>query len=207
MYCHQCGAKAHGAFCSACGTKVITASSAVESPPLDWSSEIRYEVLLRVPEVRELIARYASQSTTRMSADEFLELCDHAVAPLVGVSLAKIAAIAQPIYATLGVKTGKMHRELLPVPAGRVLVATMCSLARRGRRINNVEQGEDGCLLKAELPSDLWSVAGEMLVTIERQEQGSIVEAATVIKGQLYDWGKSARVLKEFFDDIRGGAL
>lgn len=204
MYCHQCGAEADGNYCSRCGAKLITAANDLEPLPQDWAHEIRYQVLLRRPEVRDLITHHASQSQKHMSADDFLGLCDKAFVPLMGVSLAKIGAIAQPIYATLGIKTGKTRNEFLTVPTGKVLVAPICSLARHGQSLNNVERGQDGCLLKASLPSDMWSFAGDLIVTIQRQEQGSSVEAATVIKGQLYDWGKSKRVLAELFNDIKG---
>lgn len=97
MYCHQCGATAYGAYCSHCGTKLIIADNDPEPLSQDWADEIRYEVLLRQPEVRDLIARHASQSQKRMSAEDFLELCDKAFVPIAGVSLAKIGAIVQPI--------------------------------------------------------------------------------------------------------------
>lgn len=203
MYCHQCGAKAYGNYCSNCGKKLITVNSNLEPLPQDWTNEIRYEILLRIPEVRDLIARHASQAQKHMSADDFLEFCDKAFVPLTGVSLAKIGAIVQPISATLGIKTGKTRKEFFKKPAGMVLVAAICSLARHGQPLNKVEQGEDSCLLKAGLPSDMWSFKGDFLITIQHQQQGSSVEAATVIKAQLYDWGKSKRIISELFDDIK----
>ncbi|MGH7493487.1 MAG: zinc ribbon domain-containing protein [bacterium] len=203
MFCHQCGVEAQGAYCSHCGAKLITTAQGHEPLPQDWANEVRYDVLLRRPEVRDLIARHASQSQKRMSADDFLELCDKAFIPLAGVSLAKIGAIVQPIYAALGIKTGKTRKELFSKPVGKVLVAAISSLARHGQPLNKVEQGQDGCLLKAGIPSDMWSFAGDFLITVERREQGPSVEAVTVIKGQLYDWGKSKRILTELFNDIR----
>ncbi len=202
MYCHQCGAKVNGNYCSRCGAKITTANSDFEPFPKDWANEIRYETLLRHPEVRDLIARHASQSQKSMSADDFLKLCDKAFVPITGVSLALIGAIVKPIYVNLGIKTGKTRRKLFTLPAGKVLVAAICSLARHGQPLNKVIQGQDGCVLQVGLPSDMWSFAGDFLITVQRQEEGSSVEAATVIKGQLYDWGKSKRILKKLFNDI-----
>lgn len=206
MYCHVCGAKGYGGYCYGCGAKLIVAESVNELIPQDWSDEIRYEVLLRIPEVRDLIARHASQGQEHLSGEKFLELCDKAFGPLAGVSLAKIATIAQPLYASLGVKTGKTRKESFTFPAGRALVAAICSLARHGQPLKGVEQGADGCLLKGGLPSDIWSFAGDFVVSVQSEGQGSTVEAATVIKGQLYDWGKSERVLDELFADIKAVA-
>lgn len=204
MYCHQCGAKAHGAYCSQCGAKLMVSQEKQGDSPRDWSEEIRYEVLLGNSRVRELIAQHAARSGKKMSADAFLELCDKAFVPLAGVSLAKIGSIVQPISAALGIKTGKMRKEFFSRPPGKVIVAVLCSLARHGQVVQKVEQGQDGCLLKAELPSDMWSFAGDLLITIERQDQGTAVGASAVIRGQLYDWGKSKGILNELFNDIAG---
>lgn len=204
MYCHQCGAKAYGTYCAHCGTKLVATDHEIESLPQDWADEIRYAVLLRHAEVRDLIARHTSQARKSLSAEDFLELCDKAFVPLAGVSLAKIGTIAQPVYAAFGIKTGKTYKERFAAPAGKVLVAVMCSLARHGQTLNKVKQGQDGCLFEAGLPSDMWSFAGDLLITLQRHEQGASVEAAVVIKGQLYDWGKSKRILTTLFDDIKG---
>jgi hypothetical protein len=162
MYCHLCGAKGHGSYCHNCGAKLITAENSIENnnelPAGDWSNEIRYETLLRIPEVRDLIARHASQKQEHLSGEQFLELCDKAFSPLYGgVPIGKIVTIAQPLYASLGIKTGKTRKEAFALPAGRTLVAAVCSLARHGQPINRVEQGEDGCLLEAAIASTLVS--------------------------------------------------
>ncbi len=201
MYCHRCGAEVHGLYCSHCGTRVLS-DSAATPPERGWIDEIRYDVLLRHSDVRELIARYAARSPQRMSAEDFLELCDKAFVPVAGVSLVKVCAMTQPISAALGVKTGKRRKEFFTVPAGKVLVAVLCSLARHGQPIDTVEQGIDGCLLKAVLPSDIWSFEGEFLVTVQRLDQGTSVEAATHVRGQLFDWGKSGRAIRTLFNDI-----
>ncbi len=203
MFCHQCGAKAQGNFCSACGARLVPPEGAPEPPPLDWSNEIHYEALMRQSEVRDLVARHAAQSKTRLSGEDFLKLCDKALMPFTVLPASKIAAIAQPMYAKLGIKTGKTREEPVAAPVGKTMVRVLCSLARNGQPLQNVEQGEDGCLLQAKLPSDLWSFAGDLLVTVERMEKGSRVEAATVIKGQLYDWGKSKRMLATLFEDLK----
>ncbi len=204
MYCYQCGAELHGDYCSHCGAKQIIADGARKLLPQSWAEEIRYEVLLRQPDVRKLIVHYASQAHQRsMSADDFLKLCDNIFVLHTGVSLAKIGAIVQPIYAALGIKTGKVREEILAKPSGKVLVAIICSLARHGQPLNKVEQGQDSCLFKAGLPSDMWSFSGDLVITIKRQKQATSVQAVTVIKGQLFDWGKSKRILTELFDDIK----
>ena len=48
----------------------------------------------------------------------------------------------------------------------------------------------------------MWSFAGDIVIIVERQKEGTSVEAATVIKGQVFDWGKSKRLLNSLFEDI-----
>lgn len=170
-------------------------------PPY-WYDEIRYDVLLHFTEVRDSIAKCAGQAKSAVSAEEFLALCDLAFVPLAGVSLKKIALIVQPIYSKLGIRTGKVRNEIFPSPSGNLLLSVLCSLASHGQTIRKVEQGEDGCLLEAAIPSDIWSFEGDLLITVRRNHPGTFVEGATNIKGQLFDWGKSKRCLNELFGDL-----
>ena len=212
MYCSHCGASASGNFCAACGS-ALAASIARPTPadeparpttPQDWSRIMDYDVLLRVPEVRDLIASHAARSKSSISGEQFLELCDKFISPLTaGVPLSPLAKVGQSMYAKLGVKTGKTLAEFLPEPAGHVLVRALCSLAERGHVLQTASSASDGCVLTATLPSDLLSFAGEIIVTVEQLERGSRVEALTNIPGQLFDWGKSTRCLATLFDDLR----
>ena len=184
-----------------CAYSVEFEMDKIESPA--WFDEIRYTVLLHFPEVRDQIANCAAQTKSRMTGEQFLGLCDTAFIPVAGVSVKKLATIVQPIYANLGVRTGKKRTELLPLPGGRIIVGVLCSLARGGQNLRKVEQAEDGCLLEAAIPSDIWSFEGDLFITVKHHPPGTLVEAAAVIKGQLFDWGKSKRCLEQLFSDLR----
>ena len=211
MYCSNCGWKATGNFCASCGSALqatAAGQSAVPAPPApqaaaptDWSEELRVDALLCVPEVRELVSRHAAQASKRMTGEQFLDVCGKVLAPF-GVSMGKIAEVAHPIYARMGIGTGKTRTQVFDRPAGGVLVALLCSLARNGRTLKQASQAEDGCVLEATIPSDMWSLEGALLVTVQRRAEGTFVEAATKIKGQLFDWGKSKQLLDELFTDL-----
>ncbi|MDY7095018.1 MAG: zinc ribbon domain-containing protein, partial [Acidobacteriota bacterium] len=79
----------------------------------------------------------------------------------------------------------------------------LCSLAQRGHPLQAVRQFEDGCLLIAKLPSDIWSFAGDLLVGVRKSGEGTHIEGATEIEGQAFDWGKSSRCLRTLFEDIQ----
>ena len=128
--------------------------------------EVRYEAILQFPGVREQIEHCARQAPKRMTGEQFLSLAD-SIVPM-GVPLEKLAAVAQPFYARLGIKTGKERLEQVTAPVGRVLVRALCSLARNGQTLRGVTQAADGCLIEAVLPSDVFAMAGELVVSIER---------------------------------------
>jgi hypothetical protein len=196
MFCSNCGTAAAGNFCSGCGASL--------APTGDWRQEVRYEVLLRFAEVRDLIANHAAQTRPGLSGEQFVELCDKVLSPLTGVPLSVVTTLALPLYERLGIRTGKTRTEFLQRPPGETIVAALCSLGRLGQKIKAVQQAADGCGLRAELPSDLRTMTGgELRITLRRQDHGVVVEAATHIPGQLYDWGKSTQTLTQLFDDLR----
>lgn len=228
MFCAQCGVKsAGGNFCTACGARLVQpepgpasagrvtqpdpyAALVQHSNPIpegaqpygDWSGECRYEVLMKYPEVRETIAQHAAKAPTGLTGEKFLDLCDAAFAPIPGVSLKSVAGIASAWYASMGVKTGQNRKGLLPAPIGRSIVSSLCSLAQHGRAVKEVQQADDGCVVHAAIPSDIWSFEGELVITLTRAPRGTRIEAGTNIPGQWYDWGKSKKCLAQLFQDV-----
>ena len=201
MFCSNCGAEVSGNFCSKCGAPVRNVSVSPGGMAQDWSGEVRYEKLIRISEVRDIVSRHASMAKNRLSGEEFLAFSDKII-PL-GFSLEKLGAVVQPISAQIGMKTGKEYSETLSSPPGTVIVAALCSLARHGQVMQQVRQFEDGCLLEATLPSDIWSFEGALYVSVRKTGTGTRVDGATKIKGQLFDWGKSKRCLETLFADIK----
>ena len=203
MFCSNCGKEVHGNFCSNCGSPADIAASPSAREMEDWSREVVYEKLLRIPEVRSLVDQHARLATKHVSSEEFLAIADKIV-PL-GVSLGTVASIVRPIFTQLGLKTGKERSASVPRPTGKVIVTALCSLAHHGQILRQVRQLEDGCLLEASLPSDLWSFEGALHVSLRRDGNATRVDAATEIPGQMYDWGKSRRALDELFDNLQAG--
>jgi hypothetical protein len=141
-----------------------------------------------------------------MTGEEWLGLYDKAFKPLSGVSVQTIASIAAPIYAKMGIKTGKKKTSVFAEPTGQVIVEVLCALAKNGLPLVKVHQGQSGCVIEAKLPSDFWALEGQVIVTVEHAGEGTNVEAATNIPGQLFDWGRSTRCLETLFGDIRAKA-
>jgi hypothetical protein len=203
MYCSNCGAKASGNFCSGCGSRLSPPASAQadhRSRGSDWEQEVDPKAVLEAPEVRELVERNAARPDKPIAGEEYMKLFDKlAILPLPSGTF---VSLVQPMYAKLGIKTGKTRTEQLPAPPGRVLASLFCALARKGRKVLDMERANDGCVVTADLPSDLWTLAGKLVVAVERAPAGTRVQAATAIPGQYFDWGKSARCLNELIEDL-----
>jgi hypothetical protein len=202
MFCSNCGKAASGNFCAACGSKLATpaAEEVLTVIPADWSHEVRYEFLTQLPEVRDRITRASAGARKGITGEQYLKLFDKAFSP--AVPLASVIEIVTPLYASWGIQTGKTRSGLVPAPVGRVIVDVLCSLAHANRTVKRVSQAEDGCVLEAMLPSDLFSLEGELVISIRRVPDGTRIEAATKIPGQLYDWGKSNRCLSKLFEEL-----
>jgi hypothetical protein len=206
MFCVNCGTKLSGRFCGSCGTPVAPPDEVAEGTLVqDWRHEIRYAVLLYFPEVRDRLAAVPT-AAKKMTGEDWLALCDKAFHPIPGVSMQTITSIAAPIYAKMGIKTGKKSSAVFAEPPGQVMVDVLCTLAGHGLPLVKVHQGQSGCVFEAKLPSDFWSLEGQVIVTVERAGAETKVEAATNIPGQLYDWGKSTRCLEQLFGDLRAKA-
>jgi hypothetical protein len=89
------------------------------------------------------------------------------------------------------------------IAPGTVIVRAICSFARNGQILQRVQQFEDGCLLEATIPSDMWSLEGALYVSVRKAGAGTCVEGTSKIQGQLFDWGKSRRCLETLFADLK----
>jgi hypothetical protein len=206
MYCSECGASASGKFCSACGAKLAPPEPVESVHSIDWSNTIEYETLLAIPEVRRRMRESAAHLKRRMTGEEFLDLCDKLTGKAAVIPMATIAHWAQSLHTKLGIKTGKSASRFIAQPAGEVLVALLCSLAGHGREVRQAQQTQDGCVITAALPSDLFALEGDLIVAVSRRPGGAQVDAHTDIKGQMFDCGKSRRCLEELFAELQAAS-
>ena len=209
-YCSQCGHPAVGKFCVECGAKLVapgdgTASvddhQVVDDVITNWHEELRYDVLMKVPEIRSMIEQHAEMAANGPSAEEIFAVFEKAIGH--GVPMAKLAAVVQPIFTKWGISTGKERKEYVNAPIGKVIVRVLCSLARYGQTMKNAVQATDGCCFHAVLPSDLWALKGSLVVTVQQHNRGANVSASTKIGGSYYDWGKSRACLERLFKDVQ----
>lgn len=224
MFCTQCGKAAapEHVFCAGCGARLVRDAApgpladfsapappaAVDPAPIgpleDWRETTDYRVVLSHPDVKGLIADASKATKAGMTAEEFLKLAS----PLISAAGASpaatrlIAEMAPGIYAKFGVKTGKDARNGYATSYGRVLAAILCSMASRNQTLVAVQEGADGCILQADVPSSMTTWKGKLTLTVERKPEGTLVASAVVFEGQSSDWGRSKRLLDELHQDI-----
>lgn len=208
MYCTECGASGAGKFCGECGTPLASKGRQEPTPEpvvpgFDWSQSLDYARVTAVPEVRDRIDRAAAASQ-RLTGEEFLQVLDAVTQPFTILPASVMAKLVKPLNDRLGYKTGKARAELVAAPPGRVLAALLCALATEGYNLTKVEQKPDLCRLQAAMPPDVWTITGgELSLQVARAAGGATVAAEVVIKGQLYDWGKSSRGLERLFTALK----
>lgn len=211
MYCYNCGTKAEGRFCWKCGTRVDMGPGAGEVPAqrpevlpsTSGAGQLDLAAVARSAAVRELVGQYAAQARRRISGEEFLKAFDKPFTAAIGIPISPIALIAQPIYARMGVQTGKERVAHIPRTARDTFIAVLCSLASNGQLVRALHAGTDGFMIEAVLPSDMWAFEGTILVTLRQAGPDTEVRASTVIKGQIFDWGKSNACLDTLLTDAQ----
>jgi hypothetical protein len=224
MFCSFCGKPADGNYCEHCGHKLrdselkelikpdVKPLEVVDGTPVydadalldeedQWAHEVNYKTLVRHPDVRDLLVMANNRAHAGMTGEEFLKKFDSAIP---GLSIA--TSIVQPLYSSWGVKTGKTVSQRFDRPVGKTIVSILCALAEGSSKIRNVQQLPSGCRIEASIPSDIWSFEGILYIHVERQGTGTLVEAATKIPGQWFDFGKSQRVLNQLLTNIRNAA-
>jgi hypothetical protein len=185
----------------------VTAEPSTSPQPSDWADEFRLEVLLARPEVQSMVSACAHNARASMSGEEFLRRFANTVpllAPVPGARSAFLNAAARGHERGLsrGHQTGKSQSAEFAAPIGHVITAVLCSLARNSQAVTGTEQLEDGCILTADIPSDRKTFGGILTIEIGPTPNGTAVEGTATIPGQVYDWGKSKKVLATLIADV-----
>lgn len=208
MYCSECGVKASGKFCHNCGqilhapdSTPASQNEGVNQQNENWEHDPRYETIIQVDAVRKVITHHAENAPKIISGEAILAVYDKVMSS--PIPLEKLAAVVQPLYESWGIRTGKDRQEFVNTPIGRGIARCLCSMARHGQKLQNVEQHNQGCILTAELPSSVCSLKGTLTISLQTCQAQTQVAAKTSIPGQMYDWGKSDRCLQQLFEDLR----
>ena len=214
MFCTQCGRKfgETDRFCAQCGapragSETDTAPSSLDSvdPTLDWRASMVPREIMGHPEVRARIEAVTGENPKGMSAEQFYEFA-RPVMLITGAGpappLKLIKDISLPISAKLGMKTSRDVTQGFRNTFGETLAAVLCSLASRSQPLEDITDATNGCIIRSKMLSSIWSWEGDLNITLEVREEGTLMTAAITVPGQLSDMGQSKRVLKSLVEDV-----
>ncbi len=159
-----------------------------------------YRQIADDPRCREILGWAASDASTSMSGEQFLDMFGKVAA--VPLPLGAVGRELGRAYAAMGMSTGKTQSRTLDQPFGYALLGALCFLASKAMPIADVADGEGHCLVQAVIPSNMLSWKGRLMIGIQASDRGVLAEASTKIPGQMMDWGRSTRLLRELFEDI-----
>ncbi|QEG41171.1 hypothetical protein [Roseimaritima ulvae] len=202
-YCVHCGTEGAVAFCPRCGLTQSPESSQPAPPELplgDWTLSVDYEHVLRHPEPQQRIATAQQGSREGITGENLLAVFD-AVNPL-GISFEKLAQAVVPICDKMGLHTGHQSQCAYEAPPGRLLVATLCTLAANALVVDQVEQQPDECGFTATIPSGMITNRGKLHVLVQDCQRYSQLSLGVRIAGQWHDWGKSKRMIAAMFTAV-----
>ena len=202
IYCPECREKITGKYCAECGTKGVDKNEIKGLVIKSWWEEKDLKLVVENPTVQGIIKRYLAQSKKSISADVFLKRIDTIFSPLTGLSLKEVVDVALPIYKKLGIKTGKSKTVSYTDLIQKVLLKILCSLAKNNYPLIEAKEALNGMVLIAEIPSDMKTFGGEVIISLKENEAEVEVGIDAKIKGQLFDWGKSKSVIKNIHKDI-----
>ena len=174
--------------------------------PTDYSY-IGFQNLLNDQQFQAFVDHYIRSEESNINIKEFLSLFDafakkHLSSPT-SLRDSLIAWESSPLKSIDRIKTGKAQVDILQFSVKRTLIALLCVLVGTGSRVYNMQEIENGFILRATVPADIWSFEGDAHISILSQGNGTKMKAIAEIKGQLYDWGKTKRWLNKLFINLK----
>ncbi|MBS1643916.1 MAG: zinc ribbon domain-containing protein [Bacteroidetes bacterium] len=200
MFCSQCGKEASGNFCAHCGAALQTGTPAHQATK-PWQEEKTIPELLANSEVRTLVRHFAAKAKKHLDAGDYFSTIDKIFKPG-GISFKAIADVAVPIFGKLGIHTDHALTKVLALSLHEAILRGMCVLAQKGWPIAKIDLAENGIVINATIPSDLFTWTTDLWIHIEGEQQQARISLSTSIKGQLYDWGKSKRAMNRILDEM-----
>jgi hypothetical protein len=181
----------------------LIASKGRQIMPSDYY-HIGLQNLLTDPQFQSFVDYYARSDHVNVDIKEFLSLFDtlakkHLCLPTTLMDSLMVWDSPFKSIDLIKIKTGKFHSEVLKFSIRLTLIAVLCVLVGTRSKLCNLKETENGFMLRATVPADIWSFEGDAYIALSSQDNGTSVKATAEIKGQLYDWGKAKRWLNKLF--------
>jgi len=138
-------------------------------------------------------------ATSGLSLDAMAKV----LAPISGMSAGLFTAAAvgaEALGTSMGLRTGKSTEISLACSYPSAVRAVVFALSAMRYQITSAFDTAAGAYVEAAMPGDFFAASGTLKIDLlEADESGKPTRmiAATEIKGQMFDWGKSKRALTE----------
>jgi hypothetical protein len=106
--------------------------------------------------------------------------------------------VGEALGQSLGLRSRKTHEQSFAQPYAAVVRALVLTLLGLRYGVTTLFDTPNGAYIEAKLPKDIFSLGGTLQFDIVEQAERQIqVIGASEIKGQMFDWGKGNRALKD----------
>ncbi len=112
--------------------------------------------------------------------------------------------VSDALWSNLGVKGQKRFAQEFEGSYSTVAARFLQALVNQDCHIAALWDTATGCFVEAKQPADVFSMRGTLGAdVIDVSSRLVRVEVATETKGQLFDWGKSKRLVEQVFERTR----
>jgi len=112
-----------------------------------------------------------------------------------------IAGIGQKLGKKIGIKCKKKVDRTVPYDYPLAVLSIAAFLSEEKLRILGVEDTDYGSIIEAELPADWKSFSGTLFFEVfDHGISRTTIAGTSIVKGQLIDYGKGKRALKEIIE-------
>lgn len=157
------------------------------------------------PSIREILAIDEFKNELSEAGMSEQEVADF-LGPIAGLSsgLFQLTMKAgDALGKTLNLGTRKKMEKAFSLDYALTVRAIALALESLGHKITMAFDTSRGSFIEATLPIDIFSLGGSLSFEIVEEGTSSIqVIGQAEIKGQLFDWGKSRRVLNGVFEKV-----
>lgn len=154
------------------------------------------------PAIKDIISGQASIHVSGMSERELADL----LAPISGVSGGTFYGsmkVAQTLGTAMGIKNTKKIEKSYPHPYqyATIVLGYFFAMRRMELEIIALYDTPHGSVMEAKMPTDIFSPGGSLsFETRDESPSRIVVIGESEVKGQMYDWGKGMRTLRNVCD-------
>jgi hypothetical protein len=146
--------------------------------------------------IQKIIAGQNYSSVSGQSEAEIVKSLS-SLLPLPEAMFMTTVKLGQTLGTMLGLKSRQQCEKSYSCSYDKAVLSYFLATKQMELNIQTLYDTQKGSILEIKLPTDVFSFGGQLKIVINEEPQHIRVQATTEIKGQMFDWGKGSRILKE----------